>query len=276
MNIRLIDFGLSRTFDPDAPELMSACGSPPYAPPEMIRGRSYTKMCDIWSAGILLYAVTVGSFPFEDGNVQRIFQKIAYTEPIYPSYLSPELTDLFRKILRKNPACRITIDEIKLHPWYSQSECPELFKLPLHRNNLLLSNNIDREIVDQIAALDIDVMGLTAQILDGEYNDVTAIYHILSRDRVTDRVTELMQRIGPGQTPRNTLRKTAASDAQVTLKPRLAAKLAAAKRIGVHRHSDIRPTKSFARRGVGRQRHVNVLGNRVEGNVWRQEPDNNQ
>ena len=121
-NIRLIDFGLSNIFTEDNPQLSTACGSPAYAAPEMVCGKKYTKAADIWSAGVLLYAMVVGELPFDDDNIQKLLQKIAYTEPVYPSFLSHQLHDLLLKLMQKKPDQRITIEKIKEHPWFSASE----------------------------------------------------------------------------------------------------------------------------------------------------------
>jgi serine/threonine protein kinase len=75
-NIRLIDFGLSTAFSDLNPQLATACGSPAYAAPEMVKGNQYTKSADIWSAGILLFAVCTGYLPFDDDNVERMLLKI--------------------------------------------------------------------------------------------------------------------------------------------------------------------------------------------------------
>jgi serine/threonine protein kinase len=60
LNIRVIDFGLSAQFTDVNPRLLTACGSPAYAAPEMVKGKPYTKAADIWSAGVLLFAIVAG------------------------------------------------------------------------------------------------------------------------------------------------------------------------------------------------------------------------
>jgi len=63
--IKIVDFGLSNTYKDDE-TLKTACGSPCYAAPEMISGRHYDGMkADIWSIGIILYAMLCGYLPFE-------------------------------------------------------------------------------------------------------------------------------------------------------------------------------------------------------------------
>ncbi|OHT14863.1 hypothetical protein TRFO_42868 [Tritrichomonas foetus] len=117
-NIRLIDFGLCNILQDEDQIMKTACGSPAYAPPEMIQGRPYDQSAEVWSLGILLYAIANCELPFEDSNQQRLLQKIVYTEPHYSTdLLSPELIDLLKKMLTKNPKQRITLDEIKNHPF---------------------------------------------------------------------------------------------------------------------------------------------------------------
>ena len=49
--------------------LSTACGSPCYASPEMVSGYQYNGLkSDIWSCGIVLYAMIVGNLPFEHEN----------------------------------------------------------------------------------------------------------------------------------------------------------------------------------------------------------------
>ena len=65
-NIKIIDFGLSNLYENDE-KLKTACGSPCYAAPEMIKGLKYHGLqADIWSSGIILYAMLCGYLPFDD------------------------------------------------------------------------------------------------------------------------------------------------------------------------------------------------------------------
>lgn len=115
-NIKLIDFGLSSSVN-DTKFMKTRCGSPSYASPEVITGKSYNFMCDIWSCGVVLYAMVTGNLPFKDDNFSRLAQKIVYAEVEYPTNLSPMLVDLLSKLLIKDFNKRITISEILEHPW---------------------------------------------------------------------------------------------------------------------------------------------------------------
>ena len=75
--IRIVDFGLSNTYK-SGEKLKTACGSPCYAAPEMIDGKEPYEpiMVDVWSAGIILYAMVCGFLPFEDPDTRKLYQKI--------------------------------------------------------------------------------------------------------------------------------------------------------------------------------------------------------
>lgn len=76
-NLRIVDFGLSNTYKKNE-KLKTACGSPCYAAPEMLKGQAYEGLgVDIWSAGVILFAMVCGYLPFEDNsNHTELYRKI--------------------------------------------------------------------------------------------------------------------------------------------------------------------------------------------------------
>jgi serine/threonine protein kinase len=130
-NIRVIDFGLSNQFTSTRPLLKTACGFPPYAPLEMICGHPYTQRADIWSSGVLLYAIVTGVLPFHDESLQVLLTSIVTQDVVYPSFLSPSIVDLLKKLLMKNPDYRITLGQIREHEWFSQARYSILFAMQL-------------------------------------------------------------------------------------------------------------------------------------------------
>ena len=116
--LKIIDFGLSNYCEPDN-FLETPCGSPCYASPEMVCGDKYNgHMIDIWSTGIILFAMVCGYLPFEDPDNDILFQKILKCKIRYPDYLSDITKDLMKKILVVDPTKRITLEEIKHHSFY--------------------------------------------------------------------------------------------------------------------------------------------------------------
>lgn len=112
-DIKLIDFGLGKPYNPG--ELIkTACGSPCYAAPEMVARKYYRgDMVDIWSSGITLFAMLCGYLPFDDEDISALYSKILQGQFEIPSHVSYEAADLLRKILVTDPNRRITIPELK-------------------------------------------------------------------------------------------------------------------------------------------------------------------
>ncbi|EWM30615.1 protein kinase domain containing protein [Nannochloropsis gaditana] len=118
--VKIIDFGLSNTHEAGT-LLSTACGSPCYACPEMIRGLAYRgPAADVWSMGVILYAMVCGYLPFEHTNISKLYHKILAGRYTVPSFLSPGVKDLIAKILVIDPQTRYSIPDIQRHPWYRQ------------------------------------------------------------------------------------------------------------------------------------------------------------
>lgn len=125
-NIKIVDFGLSNTYG-ESKLLKTACGSPCYASPEMIAGKHYHGLpSDIWSCGIILYAMTCGYLPFEDPNTNKLYKKILACDYSIPSSISTNLKDLMKKILNTDPTKRYSIGDIRAHDWYSKIRSVEM------------------------------------------------------------------------------------------------------------------------------------------------------
>ena len=117
--IKIVDFGLSNTYKRQE-LLKTACGSPCYAAPEMISGKRYDgAKVDVWSCGVVLFALLCGYLPFEDPDTNILYSKILSADYQLAEHVSAEATDLLDKILTVDPNKRITIKEIRSHPWFN-------------------------------------------------------------------------------------------------------------------------------------------------------------
>ena len=117
--LKIIDFGLSN-YNPEDNLLSTPCGSPCYASPEMVSGKKYNGFTnDVWSLGIILYAMIYGYLPFEnENNNDLLFRKIRECKVDYPKNNCVLALDLLKKILVRDFNERITIDGIKRHKFY--------------------------------------------------------------------------------------------------------------------------------------------------------------
>jgi serine/threonine protein kinase len=120
--------------------------------------------------------------------LQVLLSNIVTQEIIYPSFLSPAIVDLLRRILTKNPENRITLKEIREHEWFSQERYSELFSMQLsERSN---ENIVDNELLEQLEEMGIEAQHLKQQLLLGAFTELTAVYRMLKRDRLTDQISE--------------------------------------------------------------------------------------
>mmetsp|Transcript_12544 Transcript_12544/g.18959 ORF Transcript_12544/g.18959 Transcript_12544/m.18959 type:complete len:596 (-) Transcript_12544:19-1806(-) len=147
--VKIADFGLSNIMR-DGDFLKTSCGSPNYAAPEVISGDLYAGAeVDIWSCGVILYALLCGSLPFDDDYIPALFQKIKNGEFTVPTYVSPSCKDLICSMLRVDPLKRITIEEIRVHPWFS-ANLPGYLKNPPQQATTRHITSVDDNVIAQL------------------------------------------------------------------------------------------------------------------------------
>ena len=180
--LKIVDFGLSNTYKKNQ-LLKTSCGSPCYAAPEMINGEFYKGInIDIWSSGIILFAMLCGFLPFEDEDTEILYKKIIKGNFTIPKFISNQGKDLIKKILTVDPNKRISINEIKCHPWFN------LFD---GKNNLyeglLISNfviPIDDKIVNDMISFGFSKEDIIKNILQNKHNHITTTYYLMVKIKI--------------------------------------------------------------------------------------------
>ncbi|KAF8190468.1 Pkinase-domain-containing protein [Pholiota molesta] len=115
--LKIADWGMA-AFAPPSLQLETSCGSPHYASPEIVNGEKYEgNATDIWSCGVILYALLTGRLPFDDKNVRTLLSKVKSGKYEMPTWIDPLAKDLLSKMLIVDVKQRITIPEILSHPW---------------------------------------------------------------------------------------------------------------------------------------------------------------
>eukprot|EP00758_Cryptobia_borreli_P015118 Tbor_TRINITY_DN5991_c5_g2::TRINITY_DN5991_c5_g2_i1::g.19127::m.19127/K07198/PRKAA, AMPK; 5'-AMP-activated protein kinase, catalytic alpha subunit len=126
LQVKLIDFGLSNLMR-DGLFLATSCGSPNYAAPEVISGRLYCgPEVDVWSCGVVLYALLCGCLPFDEDTVPMLFKKIKEGKYEVPEHLSFGARALLSGLLAVNPLQRQTIPQIRDNEWFNIDLPPHL------------------------------------------------------------------------------------------------------------------------------------------------------
>ncbi|KAL5520479.1 hypothetical protein ACEPAG_9703 [Sanghuangporus baumii] len=126
-NVIITDFGFANRFEHRADDLMqTSCGSPCYAAPELVisEGLYVGSAVDIWSCGVILYAMLAGYLPFDDDpanpdgdNINLLYRYIVNTPLTFPEYVSQEARDLLSIMLVPDPSQRADLKTIMAHHW---------------------------------------------------------------------------------------------------------------------------------------------------------------
>lgn len=121
--LKISDFGLSNLqrggADGQGTLLQTVCGTPNYVAPEVLKERGYNGItADVWSCGVVLFVMLAGFLPFDDPNMNALFNKIERGEYRMARHFSDQAKDLIAKMMTVDPAKRITIQGIVDHPWF--------------------------------------------------------------------------------------------------------------------------------------------------------------
>ncbi|XP_072549478.1 serine/threonine-protein kinase BRSK1 isoform X1 [Salminus brasiliensis] len=184
-NIRIADFGMASLQVGDS-LLETSCGSPHYACPEVIRGEKYDgRRADVWSCGVILFALLVGALPFDHDNLRQLLEKVKSGVFHMPHFIPPDCQALLRGMIEVNPEKRLTLEAIQKHAWYQggrNEPCPE--QPPPRRvcvKRILSLTELDPDVLDSMYSLGCfrDRGKLTRDLQCEEENQEKMIYYLL-------------------------------------------------------------------------------------------------
>ncbi|XP_030568950.1 5'-AMP-activated protein kinase catalytic subunit alpha-2 [Drosophila novamexicana] len=177
MHVKIADFGLSNMML-DGEFLRTSCGSPNYAAPEVISGKLYAgPEVDIWSCGVILYALLCGTLPFDDEHVPSLFRKIKSGIFPIPEYLNKQVVNLVCQMLQVDPLKRATIEEIKKHEWFQKDLPAYLFPSSIEQDSNVIDTYAVAEVCTKFGVKESEVHN---SLLSGDPHDQLAIaYHLI-------------------------------------------------------------------------------------------------
>ncbi|XP_039643990.1 serine/threonine-protein kinase BRSK1 isoform X7 [Perca fluviatilis] len=184
-NIRIADFGMASLQVGDS-LLETSCGSPHYACPEVIRGEKYDgRRADVWSCGVILFALLVGALPFDHDNLRQLLEKVKSGVFHMPHFIPPDCQSLLKGMIEVNPEIRLTLEAIQKHAWYlggRNEPCPE--QPPPRRvcvRRILSMTELDPDVLDSMHSLGCfrDRGKLTRDLQCEEENQEKMIYYLL-------------------------------------------------------------------------------------------------
>ncbi|XP_058489000.1 calcium/calmodulin-dependent protein kinase kinase 1b isoform X1 [Solea solea] len=151
-HVKIADFGVSNEFEGADALLSSTAGTPAFMAPEMMSEHELSfsgKALDVWAMGVTLYCFVFGKCPFYDEYVVSLHNKIKSkpVEFLETPLISNELKELIGQMLDKNPETRITIPEVKVHPWVTENG---LNLLPLEEEHCTAVEVTEEEVQNSV------------------------------------------------------------------------------------------------------------------------------
>ncbi|XP_043391701.1 serine/threonine-protein kinase STK11 isoform X3 [Chelonia mydas] len=133
--LKISDLGVAEALHPFAEDdtCRTSQGSPAFQPPEIANGLDTFSgfKVDIWSAGVTLYNITTGLYPFEGDNIYKLFENIGKGDYTIPEDCGPPLSDLLRGMLEYDPAKRFSIQQIRQHNWFRKKHTQAEVLVPI-------------------------------------------------------------------------------------------------------------------------------------------------
>ena len=134
MMVKIGDFGLATQHQASISSVSTLCGTPNYIAPEVLKKQGHSYEADIWALGCMMFAMLVGTPPFETKSLGRTYAKIAANEYDIPERLSPSSQSFISMLLHPDPKLRGHLHQaghpadLLSHPFFLSGFCPR--KLP--------------------------------------------------------------------------------------------------------------------------------------------------
>ncbi len=148
----------------------------------MIAGKKYHGLdVDIWSCGVILFALVCGYLPFEDPNTAHLYKKILNGDFTIPKFVSEECTGLMKKILSIDPSKRFKVEDIKSHKWFNLWKNPSPNEVEDEAGIIIGVNKIpiEAKIIDLLEQYGFKKDYAIRCLNANKHNHVTTTYYLL-------------------------------------------------------------------------------------------------
>lgn len=178
--LKICDFGVAEALNNfiDNDFITSSHGTPAFQPPEVANGLekfSGSKL-DVWSCGVTLYILTMGTIPFDGNNIYKLFDAISDGKYIPPDVSDGLLIDLIGKMLNYDFEERITINQIKHHGWYNVYQHDNLSNISLYLSKNPSFNPTTLPVIAKICSTKLpnEIIQIPAENLVNKFESVKA------------------------------------------------------------------------------------------------------
>lgn len=164
-NVKLCDFGFTREYEGKASYLQTFCGTVCYSAPEMLKGEKYAgEKVDVWSLGVILYALLCGELPFDEDedNLTRI--KILTSEPKWPDRMPADAKALIQSLLSKRPLLRPALPDILAHPFLAE-HAPQQQAILKLQQPAAFSTSLEKDTLERMRSAGVDIDQVIESVL---------------------------------------------------------------------------------------------------------------
>jgi serine/threonine protein kinase len=164
-NVKLVDFGFTREYEGKANYLQTFCGTICYSAPEMLKGEKYAgEKVDVWSLGVILYALLCGELPFDDDDDDVTRRKILNEEPMYPAHMASDAQALCKALLSKRTLIRPSLFDILNHPFLANHSPNQLSILKLQQQTPF-STPLEKDTLQRMRSAGVNIDSVIESVL---------------------------------------------------------------------------------------------------------------
>jgi len=164
-NVKLCDFGFTREYEGKSNYLQTFCGTICYSAPEMLKGEKYAgEKVDVWSLGVILYALLCGELPFDDDNDSVTRKKILSEEPNYPDYIPADALALLKSLLSKRPLLRPSLPDILAHPFLAE-HAPQQQEILKIQHPAPFATHVEKDTLQRMRSAGVDIDAVIESVL---------------------------------------------------------------------------------------------------------------
>ncbi|KAI1621638.1 serine/threonine protein kinase [Exophiala viscosa] len=178
-NVKLCDFGFTREYEGKSNYLQTFCGTICYSAPEMLRGEKYAgEKVDVWSLGIILYALLKGELPFDEEDDAASKAKILKDDPVYPDTFPEAAKTLISKLLSKRPLHRPTLADILVDPFLAEHAPHQQAILKLSQP-AAFTTQLEKDTLERMRAVGVDIDKVIENVLSQRCDSLSGWWALL-------------------------------------------------------------------------------------------------
>jgi len=221
-NVKLCDFGFTREYEGKASYLQTFCGTVCYSAPEMLRGEKYAgEKVDVWSLGIILYALLAGELPFDDDNDTSTKVRILTCEPKYPGQIPADAKALIQLLLSKRQLIRPSLSDILAHPFLA-GYAPQQQAILKLTQPAPFNTRLEKETLERMRSAGVDIDRVIENVLAQRCDSLAGWWALLIEKEERKELRRERKRKEKEAEAKNFRRLSAASTRLERLAPTLA------------------------------------------------------